>query len=50
MSVDRKDSSIGYTNDNVVLCLTAVNRMKNDLGEADFYYILNQLIIHQKSF
>lgn len=26
MLVDRKDNSIGYVNDNVVLCLTAVNK------------------------
>ncbi len=50
MSVDRKDNSIGYVNDNVVLCLTAVNKMKNELGEADFYKIIQQLAINQKTF
>lgn len=39
VSVERKDSSKGYTLENTVLCLWAVNRMKNDL-ETEFFISL----------
>jgi len=32
ISIDRVDSSIGYTKDNIVLCRWIVNKIKNDLS------------------
>ena len=36
VSLDRVDSSKGYSPDNVVLCGSMVNKMKNDQTEKDF--------------
>lgn len=36
LSIDRLDSSKGYTKDNVVLCRWIINRVKNDLSKEDF--------------
>jgi hypothetical protein len=36
LTIDRIDSSLGYTIDNVVLCCWIVNRMKNDLTVRQF--------------
>lgn len=36
MSIDRKDSKIGYIKGNVVLCCWLVNRMKNDCSDIEF--------------
>lgn len=35
-SVDRLNSKLGYTIDNIVLCLNLINKMKNDLDVNDF--------------
>lgn len=35
-SVDRKDSAVGYTQDNVQLVLFEINRMKSDLPQNHF--------------
>lgn len=43
ISVDRIDSSKGYTKDNVVLAAFIVNTMKNDLSLEDFKEIVNVL-------
>ena len=48
ISIERKDSSIGYTQDNVVLCCSAVNRMKNKMDSDTFFTFINA--IHQKNF
>ena len=37
VSVERIDSSRGYTPENTVLCCNAANRMKSDLDAEDFY-------------
>jgi hypothetical protein len=37
VSVERIDSSIGYTSENTVLCCNAVNRMKSDLDPHTFF-------------
>lgn len=36
VSVDRLDSSKGYTLENVVLCCAAINRMKMDMTVDEF--------------
>jgi hypothetical protein len=46
VSPDRIDSSIGYTKGNVVLCLNAVNYMKNHFDMESFLNICSQ--IHKK--
>jgi hypothetical protein len=46
-SIDRIDSNLGYTQDNIVLCLWNVNKMKNDLS-LDRFYQLCELIVENK--
>ena len=41
VSIDRKNSSIGYTKQNSVLCSWVANNMKQDLSEKDFYKYCN---------
>jgi hypothetical protein len=36
MSIDRKNSSLGYTPENIVICSWRVNKMKNDCSIKDF--------------
>ena len=38
VSVERLDSSVGYTKENTVLVCNAVNRMKSDFEVDDFVY------------
>ena len=42
-SIDRIDSSKGYTPDNVQLIATWVNRAKNNLSEKDFIYLISSM-------
>jgi hypothetical protein len=42
-SIDRRDSGAGYTTANVVLCLVAVNYMKNDWPEGEFMALLEDV-------
>jgi hypothetical protein len=37
VSIERIDSSIGYTKENTILVCQAINRMKSDFGFEDFY-------------
>ena len=37
MSIDRIDSSKGYSEDNIVLCISSVNNFKKDL--LPFYFL-----------
>lgn len=43
VSVDRRDSSVGYVEGNVVLCLMAINFMKNDWSEGELRILLDDL-------
>lgn len=45
-SIDRIDSSKGYTKDNVVLACTIVNSMKNNLGVKEFRDIVGKIHAH----
>lgn len=46
LSIDRIDSSKGYTKDNVVLVTAIVNSMKNDLSENEFIKIIKKIFEH----
>lgn len=46
VSIERKDSSKGYTKENIVLCISAINTMKNDLTTEEFYFIIQQIVQH----
>lgn len=48
ISVDRIDSSEGYTPDNIVFCTKSINSMKNNLSTKQFYSIIND--IYNKKF
>jgi len=43
MSVDRIDSNKGYVKDNVVLCCSIINSMKNTLSTEEFFLIIKKL-------
>lgn len=47
-SIDRKDSSKGYTRDNVVICIWDINRMKQDMP-IDRLVELCEIIVANKS-
>lgn len=46
ISIDRKDSSKGYTNDNIQLVGAIVNIMKNDIDEKDFLLFVSTIAIN----
>lgn len=50
ISVDRKNPSLGYTKDNVVLCSFAVNSFKNDMDILKFKEYLKGVIDFMKEF
>lgn len=43
LSIDRKDSTVGYVLDNVVLCCSIVNIMKNNLNHDEFLHIVCEI-------
>ena len=43
-SLDRVDSSKGYTRENTVLCLTAINYLKNDYPAEDVVRLLLDIV------
>lgn len=47
-SLDRVDSSKGYTKDNTVICCWAINKMKQDLTLKDFYNFCELVIKFKK--
>jgi len=46
VSVDRKDSSIGYVVDNVVLCTAHVNVIKREYGIDEFLQLIELIYAH----
>lgn len=42
-SIDRIDSSIGYIRGNVVFVISAVNTMKSNLSEKEFFNIIESV-------
>ena len=42
-SIDRLNSSKGYTKDNITFVIGAVNTMKNDLSEEEFFKIIKSV-------
>ena len=49
MSIDRTDSSKGYTNDNVVLCCWGINVLKGQHSEKDLFMALTSFYEGAKS-
>jgi len=47
VSIDRIDSTQGYTNGNVVLCCSVVNIMKGEMSTTDFLQVVRELCDHQ---
>lgn len=43
MSIDRIDSTLGYTKDNIVLCCWQVNDMKNNYSQPEFLSLCKQI-------
>lgn len=43
LSIDRVNSSKGYTEDNVVLCCQKINVIKNDLSDLEFINLCNKI-------
>lgn len=48
ISIDRKDSSKGYTKDNVQLVCTGVNYMKKDMSDELFVTFCRNVVEHSK--
>ena len=48
ISIERKDSKLGYTKTNVVLVTAIVNSMKNDYSEEDFINTINLITKNYK--
>lgn len=43
LSLDRLDSTLGYSRDNVVFCCEYINKMKNDLGYIQFIDVCREI-------
>lgn len=48
MSIERLDSNMGYHLNNVVLCCSAVNRMKRDMSADEFLTFIQATALHFK--
>lgn len=48
ISLDRIDSSKGYTKDNVVFCSWRVNQAKNDLSKLEYFQLCKQIVDFNK--
>lgn len=49
ISLDRKDPSLGYKQDNVVWCIFRANTMKGSLNEDEFYRFMTQILLRHTS-
>lgn len=45
-SIDRKDSTKGYTKDNIIVCSTKANNLKNQLFENEITKITSDELLH----
>jgi hypothetical protein len=43
LSIDRIDSSLGYTKDNIALVTANINYMKNDMNEKEFLELIEEI-------
>jgi hypothetical protein len=50
LSIDRKDSSQGYTKENVVLCCAMVNYMKSNSNINEFKHIIGKIAENSQNF
>lgn len=44
MSIDRRDTALGYIPDNIVLCCSVVNRMKQHLSVDEFVELCDKVV------
>lgn len=49
ISIDRRDSTKGYTSENIVLCCLQANLMKNNRSEIDFFDMIKAIYNHQQT-
>ena len=49
LSCDRLDNNRGYEKENIVLCCTIANKMKNILSQNEFYQICKDIVDRQKN-
>ena len=49
VSIDRKDSNLSYTKDNIVLCTWQINELKNKLKDSDFVHLCKMVACHSYS-
>lgn len=50
LSIDRVDSSKGYTEDNVVLCCQKVNVVKNNLSDIEFINLCKKIARYKENY
>lgn len=48
VSIDRVDSTVGYTKDNIVLCCDSINSMKNSMPKEFFIELCRNIVSHQE--
>lgn len=49
VSIDRLDPNIGYVLNNIVLCCSSINIMKNDLSVDEFYAIVETVYLNRRT-
>lgn len=48
VSIDRIDSNVGYTRNNIVLCCDSINTMKNSMPKEFFIELCRKIVSHQE--